>query len=95
METVEVELYSNVVNSPVVRMPGRKYPGVVIQGDSLFGLLSLMNEVIRALESKDYSELSDLVQELKDLLHERVMIYEDTLRQHQMELPYQKRRKED
>ena len=35
MEHVEVELFTDGGNNAVVRMPGRRSPGVVVQGDSL------------------------------------------------------------
>ena len=38
MERVEVELFSDGSNDAVVRMPGRQFPGMVVQGDSLWGL---------------------------------------------------------
>ena len=34
MERVEVELFTDGSNNAVVRMPGRQFPGVVVQGDS-------------------------------------------------------------
>jgi hypothetical protein len=38
MYTIEVEIYSDSPNKVVVRVPWRKYPGTLIQGDELFGL---------------------------------------------------------
>jgi hypothetical protein len=37
----QLELWSGQVNSAVVRVPGRRFPGVVIQGDSLSILFDL------------------------------------------------------
>jgi hypothetical protein len=35
MERIEIEVYSQATNQAIVRMPNRKFPGCVIQGDSL------------------------------------------------------------
>jgi hypothetical protein len=35
MERIEAELFTDGGNDAVVRMPGRRFPGVLMQGDSL------------------------------------------------------------
>ena len=37
----QLEMWSEQVNSAVVRVPGRRFPGVVVQGDSLSILFDL------------------------------------------------------
>ncbi|MFI6277329.1 DUF6959 family protein [Streptomyces sp. NPDC050988] len=44
MERVEAELFTDGGNDAVVRLPGRRFPGVPIQGDSLHILRSDMAE---------------------------------------------------
>jgi hypothetical protein len=38
MQKDEIEVLSDETNFAVVRMPGRQYPGIVVQGDSLLFL---------------------------------------------------------
>jgi hypothetical protein len=38
MMKVELEVYSDASNQAVIRPPGRKFPGSVVQGDSLESL---------------------------------------------------------
>jgi hypothetical protein len=38
MHTEPVEIYSDATNAAVMRHPGRKFPGVLIQGDTLHTL---------------------------------------------------------
>jgi hypothetical protein len=45
MERVEAELFTDGGNNAVVRLPGRRFPGVLIQGDSLSILRSDVAEV--------------------------------------------------
>lgn len=44
MRTESVEIYSDETNRAVIRHPGRKFPGVLIQGDTLFTLCEMADE---------------------------------------------------
>jgi hypothetical protein len=88
MRKVEVEILSDAVNAAVIKLPGRKFPGIVIQGDSLKLLLDSTLEASElAHESGNLSieeSLSDLVQLLRGYLD----AYEGTLREQNHPLPY-------
>jgi len=93
MKTKEIQVYSEESNLAVVRMPSRRFPGSVIQGDSLSILYDLAVSLYqRALKIGD-DELIDEAEELKDLLEERIRHYETVLQRHDMELPYTRREK--
>lgn len=85
---VTVELLSDVINFVVLKTPGRKFPGMVIQGDSLAKLYRCAAEVCwLAKESGDQEiigEAGALCQELR----ERLAFYEKVLESHGIELPY-------
>ena len=38
---MEVEVLSPEVNFCVIKMPDRRYPGILVQGDDLIGMVSL------------------------------------------------------
>jgi hypothetical protein len=79
VKKLQVDCLSEQINAAVVRMPGRTYPGVVIQGDTLQSLCELGAE---ALESADAR---------KDLLEKLLAFrdhYESVLVSHGMQLPY-------
>src|SRR5262245_1747536 len=40
MHVEQVEIYSDVSNAAVMRHPGRRFPGVLVQGDTLYTLCS-------------------------------------------------------
>ncbi|WP_164017847.1 DUF6959 family protein [Pyxidicoccus trucidator] len=93
MELKEVEVFSTVVNAAVVRVPGRKFPGVVIQGDSLSILRSDVREARKlaaaaAGSEEAREELAAVLEELEDKLAGYLTVYEETLRAHGMALPY-------
>jgi hypothetical protein len=88
MEKITVELFANIVNNVVLRTPGRKFPGVVIQGDSLSILYNLAEEVCRLAQDTQSKELQAAACELADLLAARLKVYEEVLAEHNIKLPY-------
>ena|SRR5947209_15948710 len=94
MRVESLEVFSDASNMAVVRTTGRKFPGVVIQGDSLNGLWDLAKRVcvlIEALprsDSREAQEALEWAQELKDLLGARVHHYVKILREHDTDLPF-------
>jgi hypothetical protein len=58
MNLLTVECFTEQGNNAVIRMPKRKYPGVVIQGDSLKNLLD-MAESLQVLSANGSKELTD------------------------------------
>src|SRR4051794_12400685 len=85
-ERLEILLQS--VNSPVLRMPGRKFPGILIQGDTLSSLYSLSRMVHRGAERHDDAELADLAGQIMDELSEILQEYEQVLNSYNRPLPY-------
>jgi len=85
MRTESVEIYSDETNRAVMRHPGRKFPGVLIQGDTLFTLCAMADEAC----AKDGSnkELDRLRSALLDLL----LHYKIVLGEHDMQLPFDER----
>ncbi len=85
---LEVDVLGNAVNSPVLHFPGRRFPGVLIQGDSLKSMADLANEIRQQLSAGDIEEASSVAEELHDLLRSRLDIYQKALESHGVELPY-------
>ena len=59
MRTESVEIYSDETNRAVLRHPGRKFPGVLIQGDTLYTLCVMADEAYA--ESGSNEELNRLI----------------------------------
>jgi hypothetical protein len=88
MEQKQIEVYSEMSNYAIVRMPGRNYPGCVIQGDSLNILLKTAK---RAHELAVSTGIEDLIGETEDLVENlsgRLDYYEVILKAHGMDVPY-------
>lgn len=69
---INVTLYGAVQNNAVVKLPGRAYPGVVVQSDTLGELASRAKEVFESLIKGDQStateELAYFIERLDAML---------------------------
>ncbi len=69
-------------------MPERKYPGVVIQGDSLSILFDSALDLVKQLEGKVDEESFLGALELAESLEAHLDNYIDTLEHNEIELPF-------
>ena len=90
-----IKLLTPPHNFAVCKMEDRNYPGVVVQGDSLFALYNLLRDAFMELKSSnrglddDNSVIHDLEYEINKL--ESILDgYEKTLDQNGFDLPYVK-----
>ena len=93
MTREELEVYSPATNAAVIRPPGRRFPGMVVQGDTLSLLCDAALDVaarLRQLGVQDEACLS-ATKDLIDGLVGRILHYQDVLDAHNIELPYAKR----
>jgi hypothetical protein len=78
-------------NGAVVKLPDRKFPGMIIQGDSLSNLINeliLIRDDIAGNKCTDDTliGIDEIVQQLKG----RIQFYEETLKYLGIDLPYNK-----
>jgi hypothetical protein len=97
MQRIEVEALSTTPNAAVLKIPGRAFPGILIQGDSLHILQGLIHRVHAHLVSHDTTNTDlnedtplEIVEEIKDLLDGYVTAYETTMGDCNYVLPYHK-----
>jgi len=83
MRIENVEIYSDQINMPVIRHPGREFPGLLVQGDTLHALCAQAAEAL--------SDSPDALGELQDL-HGRLLgmlaHYRAVLHEHRVSLPF-------
>lgn len=87
VKTLQVELLSGKGNGAVVHLPGRRFPGVVVQGDTLRALHADVVEAREALDRGDASAARDCLQGLADQLADVLERCDAALRAHRMERP--------
>lgn len=86
-----LEVISDATNRAVVRMPGRRYPAAVFNGDSLHGLYTDLRDLEQQLSEvlENGHELTEELSAITDRLHERLWCYEEDLkRAGYLDLPY-------
>ncbi|MCP3163629.1 DUF6959 family protein [Myxococcus qinghaiensis] len=88
MMLVEAELLTQPGNNAVLRLPGRRFPGVVIQGDTLHSLVSTASEALAALEQGNTSNAQELLRDAVEQLRDAQARYEAALGEHGLALPY-------
>ncbi|MGI5516972.1 DUF6959 family protein [Streptomyces sp. CA-106131] len=88
MERVEAELFTDGCNDAVVRLPGRRFPGVLVQGDTLYVLRSDLAEVMEACERGDLAEAWDSAGLLLADLDALLARYAEALHKHEITRPY-------
>jgi hypothetical protein len=84
------ELLSRAMNYAVVQLPGRKFPGVVVQGDSLRSLVGRLHALRLLAESHDDEELSIGLADVHDILLQASLHYERVCQERGIALPYEK-----
>jgi hypothetical protein len=82
------KLLSHIPNSGIIQLPGRRFPGIVMQGDSLFGLLKSLHYLLgKFKELKDEENYYETLM-VAESLYGQLVHYEDTLIKQGMTLPY-------
>lgn len=88
MEKIELEVFSQASNFAVIRVPGRRFPGSVIQGDSLSILYHQAAFVARRARTTSDTELIEAADYLCELITERLRHYEEVLQAAGIDFPY-------
>lgn len=84
----EVEIFCDSPNNVILQNAGRNFPGVVVQGDQLRGLLRLAERALAELRPIAPEDAIDNLEELQELLRDRVELYERVLSDNGFDLPY-------
>lgn len=88
MRTDVIEIYSDQTNAVILRHPTRKFPGFLVQGDTLYSLCRQAEDVCSgakgSLRPDAYKELNELRNRLWSMLNH----YKSVLGEHQIQLPF-------
>jgi len=88
IDQTSAPLLSHVPNSAIVHLPGRKFPAVAIQGDSLSIMLGQAKFLAEAFLKEKNDELYFEALDLALKLQAHLMHYEDVLEKKGMRIPY-------
>ena len=81
-----IEIYSDAANAAVIRHPARRFPGVLIQGDTLASLVKQVERIQRV--ERGAEEAAAALADLHERLSELLIHYKNVLVSHSMELPF-------
>ncbi|WP_438363777.1 DUF6959 family protein [Streptomyces hyaluromycini] len=84
----EVELLQETVACALVRRSSRRFPGLLVQGDTLRSLKGVADELLEELSSGDSENARYSARELQEGLAEFVAHYEEMMRAAGCKLPY-------
>ena len=71
-----------------MKHPGRNYPGVLIQGDTLYSICRSLDEACNSIKENDIENAYDEINELRNALWEKLNHYKVVLGEHDIELPF-------
>lgn len=86
MHVDQVEIFSDATNAVVMRHPGRRFPGLLVQGDTLYNLCRRADLICQEIgrHSPAFEEANDL----RNTLQEYLRHYKAVLAQHEIALPF-------
>ena len=88
MHIRDVEIYSDQSNATVMRHPDRRFPGVLVQGDSLYSLCAQADDACIVARDKLDSDAYGELNELRNVLWGYLNHYKSVLDEHQIRLPF-------
>ncbi|MGO1072020.1 DUF6959 family protein [Lysobacter sp. CA199] len=88
MHIQEVEIYSDQTNAAIMRHPGRRFPGMLIQGDTLHSLCMQADRVCDLARGKLADEEFEEIDDLRNWLRSYLSHYKAVLDEHRMPLPF-------
>jgi hypothetical protein len=89
MRVEPIEIYSDETNAVIMRHPGRKFPGFLFQGDTLYSLCAKA-DVACAVIGRG-AEGFDQANELRNSLWSALNHYKATLVAHNIRMPFSER----
>jgi hypothetical protein len=88
MHVAQVEIYSDATNQAVLRHPGRRFPGVLIQGDTLSSLCYKADALCASCRSQLDPEMYGELNQLRNALWGFLTHYKFVLGEHSIPLPF-------
>ena len=91
MKKIEVDVLLDGPSCPFLKLPTRRFPGILVQGDSYFTIASSVAKAKEVLSDGDTKEAGEILEDLNEDLQGMLGLYEDALRANDIRLPYFKR----
>ena len=86
MRIEKVEIYSDATNAAVMRCPGRKFPGLLLQGDTLNALKRDLEQIVSQEDCS--AKIAEEIGEIVDRIRELDTHYKRVFADHGLSLPF-------
>jgi hypothetical protein len=88
MHVEQIEIYSDTTNAAILRHPGRRFPGVLVQGDTLWTLCYRIDAACAHLRGQLDPQGFDELNEVRNALWSFLTHYKIVLGEHNIPLPF-------
>jgi hypothetical protein len=88
MHVESVEVYSDTTNAAVLRHPARRFPGVLVQGDSLQSFCVALDEICSNLSLQIDEETYQRVDDVRNSMRSYLTHHKAVMQQHDLPLPF-------
>jgi hypothetical protein len=88
MASLSAPILAEVPNSGIVQLPGRQFPGIVVQGDSLSSMFDVLASALRSAKAQRDEEAFYSIYEVASRFQELLGAYELALKASGSRLPY-------
>ena len=85
---MEVEVIDSSPSNIVVTTSGRRFPALVIQGDTFHGWVTDLKAAVAMAQSNGQAALAEELEAIVETLEQRLAHYEAALAKHGIEKPY-------
>lgn len=85
---LKINYLGGEINNQVVQTEGRKFQGLVVQGDTLRNLYTSICDVSGQIKKGDFEEAKAILGELKQSLSGRLEIYKGVLKEKGLDTPW-------
>lgn len=75
-------------NHALVQLDGRKYPGLLVQGDSLKQVESVVDDLMELRPQGEGDEFDEALREVVEVIKALTDSYESMMREANLDLPY-------
>jgi len=84
----QVEIFADTSNAAVMRHPSRQFPGVLVQGDTLYSMCQAADFICARARPQLDEEVSQELNELRNQLWSLLTHYKSVLAEHDLPVPF-------
>ena len=88
MRIEPVEIYSDATNAAILRHPARRFPGLLVQGDTLHSMCVALDRACSKIQSQTDPDALEEFNNLRSSMWGYLSHYKSVLLEHGLPLPF-------